>query len=240
MTKLNPKIIHKDKDFIVINKPAGLLVHKSVLNREDLNKDEETLVDWLLKKYPEIKNVGEDTINRPGIVHRLDRETSGVMIVPLNQNAFEYFKNIFQEHKIKKTYLVLVYGTVKSDRVLIDKAIGIKSGTTRRSVHSSRMAKSAITEFEVVKRFKLKNQDLTLLRAYPKTGRTHQIRVHLAYIHCPVVGDKLYGRKVSLFPEIEHQFLHAESIEFKDTSGKLLKFKADLPKSLKSFLKLAE
>src|SRR3989344_7112573 len=116
MLKLNPKIIHKNKDFIVINKPAGLLVHKSVLNREDLNKDEDTLVAWLLKNYPQIKNVGEDIINRPGIVHRLDRETSGVMIIPLNQKAFDYFKKLFQEHKIKKTYVVLVYGNVRSDR----------------------------------------------------------------------------------------------------------------------------
>lgn len=244
---LKPKLIHKNKDFLVINKPAGLLVHKSVLNREDLppsqaslaaggNKDEETLVGWLLKNYPQIKNVGEDIINRPGIVHRLDRETSGVMIIPLNQKSFDHFKKLFQEHKIKKTYLVLVYGTVKSDKVVIDKPIGIKSGTTRRSVHCARMAKEATTEFEVVKRFQHKNQKLTLLKAYPKTGRTHQIRVHLAYIHCPVVGDKMYGRKNDLFPEIGHQFLHAESIEFQDAKGKTLKFKASLPKELKTFL----
>jgi 23S rRNA pseudouridine1911/1915/1917 synthase len=216
------------------------LVHKSVLNREDLNKDEDTLVVWLIKNYPQIKNVGEDLINRPGIVHRLDRETSGIMVIPLNQKTFDFFKKLFQEHKIKKTYLVLVYGNVRSDKVLIDKPIGIKSGTTRRSVHSARMAKEAVTEFEVVKRFRYKNQDLTLLKAYPKTGRTHQIRVHLAYIHCPVVGDKLYGRKNDLFPEIGHQFLHAESIEFKDQKGKILKFKASLPKSLDLFLKSVE
>jgi len=216
------------------------LVHKSVLNREDLNKNEDTLVAWLIKNYPQIKNVGEDIINRPGIVHRLDRETSGVMIIPLNQKTFEYFKKLFQEHKIKKTYLVLVYGTVKSDRMVIDKPIGIKSGTTRRSVHCAKMAKDAITEFEVAKRFNYKGQDLTLLRAYPKTGRTHQIRVHLAYIHCPVVGDKLYGRKNDMFPEIGHQFLHAESIEFKDAKGKIQKFKAALPTILNSFLKSAE
>jgi len=247
---IKPKLIHKNKDFLVINKPAGLLVHKSVLNREDLNKDEETLVGWLLKNYPQIKNVGEDIINRPGIVHRLDRETSGVMIIPLNQKSFDYFKNLFspygrspegrQGSQIKKTYLVLVYGTVKSDRVVIDKPIGIKSGTTRRSVHCARMAKDATTEFEVVKRFRYKDQDLTLLKAYPKTGRTHQIRVHLAYIHCPVVGDKMYGRKNDLFPEIGHQFLHAESIEFSDAKGKIQKFKASLPKELHLLLKSAE
>lgn len=241
----------------MINKPAGLLIHKSVLNREDLNKDEETLVDWLLKNYPQIKNVGDDIVNRPGIVHRLDRETSGVMIIPLNQKTFDYFKKLFsagggspargghsafggQVRGIKKTYIALVYGNIKSESFVINKPIGIKSGTTRRSVHCDKMAKEAVTEFEVVKRFRHKNQDLTLLKVYPKTGRTHQIRVHLAYIHCPVVGDKLYGRKNDLFPEIEHQFLHAESIEFEDSKGKVLKFKAGLPRQLNSFLKSAE
>lgn len=225
------------------------MVHKSVLNREDLNLEEKTLVDWLLKKYPKIKNVGDDPINRPGIVHRLDRETSGAMIIPLNQTTFKYFKKLFQNHEVRKTYLALVYGTVKSDRVVINKPIGIKSGTTRHSVHSAKMSKEAVTEFEVVKRFKLKNQDLTLLRAYPKTGRTHQIRVHLASICCPVVGDKLYGRKKDLFPELGRQFLHAEAIEFparggsssggKDKKGKELKFEAPLPQELKKLVNIS-
>jgi 23S rRNA pseudouridine1911/1915/1917 synthase len=245
---LNPKVIYKNKDFLVLNKPAGLLVHKSVLNREELNPEEKTLTDWLVKKYPQVKNVGDDTRNRPGIVHRLDRETSGVILAALNQKTFEYLKKLFQNHEIKKSYIALVYGTVKSDKGVINKPIGIKSGTIRRSVFSTKMSKEAITEFEVLKRFKMparmggKNQDLTLLRVYPKTGRTHQIRVHLASIHCPVVGDKLYGRKKELLgsPEINRQFLHAESIEFKDSKGKILKFKANLPVELRSFLKSAE
>ncbi|MCL5017097.1 MAG: RluA family pseudouridine synthase [Patescibacteria group bacterium] len=232
----DPKIIFENKDFLIINKPAGLLVHRSVLNREDLHPEERTLVDWLLKKYPKIKNVGDDPENRPGIVHRLDKETSGVMIIPLNKKTFEYFKKIFQKHEVRKTYLALVYGTVRSDRVVINKPIGIKSGTTKRSVHSSKMSKDAITEFEVLKRFELDGQDLTLLRARPKTGRTHQIRVHLASIHCPIVGDKLYGGKNDIFPEIGRQFLHAEEIEFKDMNGKELKFKAKLPKELSGLL----
>jgi 23S rRNA pseudouridine1911/1915/1917 synthase len=236
LNMMNPKIISKNKDYLIINKPAGLLVHRSVLNREDIHPEEKTLTDWLLKKYPKIKNVGDDPENRPGIVHRLDRETSGVMIIPLNQKTFEYFKKNFQKHEVKKTYLVLVYGTVRSDRVVINKPIGIKSGTTKRSVHSSKMSKDAITELEVVERFELKGQGLTLLRAYPKTGRTHQIRVHLASIHCPVVGDKLYGRKNDMFPEIGRQFLHAEEIEFKDMNGKELKFRAGLPTELKKLL----
>jgi len=234
---LKPRIIFQSKNFLIINKPAGLLVHKSVLNRDDLGRDEDTLVDWLLKNYPQIKNIGDDIKNRPGIVHRLDRETSGVMIIPLNQDYFDYFKKLFQEHGIQKTYTALVYGLIRSEKGIINKPIGIKSGTTRRSVHSSKMAKEAITEFEVIKRLKIKGQDLTLVKVYPKTGRTHQIRVHLASIHCPVVGDKLYGRKKGIFEDLERQFLHASEIEFKDKKGKLLKFKAALPKNLDSFLK---
>ena len=234
---LNPEIIFKNKNFLIINKPAGLLVHRSVLNREDLNRKEETLVDWLLKKFPPIKDVGDDVRNRPGIVHRLDKETSGVMVIPLNQEYFEYFKNLFQNHEVKKTYLALVYGIVRNQKGVINKPIGIKSGTTRRSVRSAKMVKEAVTEFEIEKRLKIKNQDLTLLKVFPKTGRTHQIRVHLASIHCPVVGDKLYGRKKDLFPELRRQFLHAYSIEFKDKKGKLVSFRAKLPKELNSFLK---
>ena len=236
---LQPKIISKNKNFLVVNKPAGLLVHKSVLNREDLNIDEKTLVDWLVKKFPQIKNVGDDIKNRPGIVHRLDKETSGVMIVPLNQKYFDYFKGLFQDHKIQKTYTALVYGVIRSERGVINKPIGIKSGTTRRSVRSAKMSKEAITEFEVIKRFKKGNQDFSLLKVYPKTGRTHQIRVHLASIHCPVVGDKLYGRKNDLLigSKLNRQFLHASSIEFIDKDGKFLKFSVGLPNQLSSFLK---
>jgi len=249
--KLKPKIVYKNNNFLIIDKPAGLLVHQSVLNKNNSEVvREETLVDWLIEKYPQIKKVGDDVINRPGIVHRLDKETSGLMIVPLHQDIFEYFKNLFQEHKIKKTYLVLVDGNVKSDNFVIDKPIGIKSGTTRRSVHCAKMSKNAITEFSVVRRYQLNGKSLTLLRAYPKTGRTHQIRVHLAYIHCPVVGDKLYGKKNNIFPEITRQFLHAEVIEFpilskfliskKYISGKMAIFKSKLPKDLNSFLKSIE
>jgi len=236
---VNPRVIYKNKNFLVINKPAGLLAHKSVLNREDLNKDEKTLVDWLLKNYPQIKNVGDDIENRPGIVHRLDKETSGVMIVPLNQKYFDFFKNLFKEHRIQKTYIALVNGIIRSEKGVINKPIGIKSGTTRRSVRSTKMSKEAITEFEVIKRFKKGNQDFTLLKVYPKTGRTHQIRVHLASIHCPVVGDKLYGRKNDLLidSKLNRQFLHASNIEFRDKNGKLLKFSAGLPNQLNSFLK---
>ena len=101
---LKPEVVYKEREFLVINKPAGLLVHKTTKF-----SDEATLVDWLLTNYPEVKGVGDDPKNRPGIVHRLDRATSGVMIIPRNQEYFEYLKNLFKEKRVKKTYLALVY-----------------------------------------------------------------------------------------------------------------------------------
>ena len=245
-----PKLIYKHKDFLIINKPAGLLVHRAVLIKV-VKTEEKTLVDWLVKNYPEIKKVGDDTINRPGIIHRLDRETSGIILVPCNQKAFDYFKKLFQEHRITKTYLALSFGKAKDKKGIINKPIGLKSGTTRHTVRPSKMMKEAITEYEVVKYLKIKGVDLTLIKASPKTGRTHQIRVHLASIGFHIVGDKMYGRRSARttkvmrsggrdpFPELGRQFLHAQSIEFK-WEKTTFNFEADLPKELKVFLKLAE
>jgi 23S rRNA pseudouridine1911/1915/1917 synthase len=235
-----PKLIYKHKDFLIINKPAGLLVHKAVLNKV-VEKEDKTLVDWLVKNYPEIKKIGDDTTNRPGIVHRLDKETSGIIVVPRNQKAFEYFKKLFQKHLINKTYLALSFGKAKDKKGIINKPIGLKSGTTRHTVRPSKMMKEAITEYEVVKYLKIKGVDLTLIKASPKTGRTHQIRVHLASIGLHIVGDRMYGRRKDPFSsEIKRQFLHAQSIEFKLKKDGCFKFEADLPKDLSEFLKLSD
>ncbi|MBU4348281.1 RNA pseudouridine synthase [Patescibacteria group bacterium] len=235
----SPELIYKHKDFLIINKPAGLLVHRAVFNKV-VEKEEKTLVDWLVKNYPELKKIGEDTVNRPGIVHRLDRETSGIILVPRTQEAFEYFKKLFQKHLINKTYLALVFGKAENKKGIINKPIGLKSGTTRHTVRPSKMMKEAITEYEVVKYLHIKGEDLTLIKASPKTGRTHQIRVHLASIRLPIVGDKMYGRKRNPFPEIKRQFLHAQTIEFKWKKSTCFKFEADLPKEITAFLKLAQ
>ncbi len=147
--------------------------------------------------YPEVKNVGDDPGQRPGIVHRLDKETSGVVVVARNQETFDYLKSQFQQHKVQKTYLALVIGKVKDKTGRIDLPMGIKSGTTKRSVSAKKMkmVKEAITDYRALKYLKIGDRDFTLLEVMPKTGRTHQLRVHAASIGHPIIGDPLYSRK---------------------------------------------
>lgn len=257
-----PKILYEDPNLLVINKPAGLLVH-GIYHHGHAKHNEPTLTDLIAKKYPEIKNVGDVPSQRGGIVHRLDRETSGVMIIARTQAAFEYLKKLFQEKTIKKTYLALVWGKVKDAHGVIDKPISIKDGSVKRTVYKGKMTREAVTEYEVLKYFsaspfnnltKLLNgvvdklnefSVLTLLKITPKTGRTHQIRVHLASIGHPIVGDKLYGRKSHMSDVMgqmlpPRQFLHAESIEFPLMNGKRITVAADLPDDLANFLSQTE
>ena len=231
----NIRVIYQDKNFLAVYKPADLLVHKTV------DSSEPTLVDWLLKKYPEIKNVGDAPEIRPGIVHRLDKDTSGVVLIARNQQYFEYLKNLFGSGGIRKNYLALVYGKVEPKTGIIEKPIYLKPGTTKRSVWQGKMKKEAITEYEVIKSFKRqetrdKDEFFTLLKVSPKTGRTHQIRVHLASIGHPVVGDTLYGKKADPF-NLKRLFLHAESLEFNQSNGKKIKIESELPDELKNLLK---
>jgi len=214
------KIIYEDKDILAINKPTGLVVH-----------GENSLVDWLIKKYPEIKGVGEDP-ERPGIVHRLDKDTSGVLLIAKNQKSFEYLKEQFQNRKIKKKYIVLVCGKLKVESGVIDLPIGRSKTPLKRLASEKARGKlrEAITEYKVIKKF----DNYTLVEAFPKTGRTHQIRVHFKAIGHPVAGDKLYGRQNNL----NRQFLHANSLEFNLLNGARIKLEADLPEDLKNFLNM--
>ncbi|TSC89880.1 MAG: 23S rRNA pseudouridine synthase [Parcubacteria group bacterium Gr01-1014_3] len=228
---MKPKIevIYKDKNLLAINKPAGLLVHPI-----EGKKSEATLTDWLLEKYPEVKTVGDDPEHRPGIVHRLDKDTSGIILVPRNQKTFEYLKNLFQTHQIQKTYTAIVWGKMQPASGVIKKPIGIKTGTLKRTsdVRHAKMVKDATTVYRTVRRLKWENHDLTLLEVAPKTGRTHQIRIHLASTNHPIVGDRLYGGRRPTPSWVNRQFLHAGSVEFTLPDGKLLKLTAKLPKDL--------
>jgi len=231
---MEPKIIYEDKDFLAVNKPAGLMVHPArVSGKKKTREHEPTLVEWLISRHPEIKNVGDDPVLRPGIVHRLDKETSGVMLIPKNQEYFEYLKSLFKTRAIKKTYLALVFGVPKKENGIIDVPIGIKTGTLRRSVHSKKMAKEAVTEYKILKTVLMpdangKDASFSLLEVSPKTGRTHQIRVHLASIGHPVAGDLLYGPKKQ--PEwVSRLMLHAKSIEFVPRSGSFIKIETENP-----------
>lgn len=241
----NPEILYEDENFIAINKPAGLLVHK-VSSIKHQASSERTLVDWLLERHPEIRNVG-DSVKlpdgsygardplRPGLVHRLDRDTSGVLLVPKTQEYFEYLKRLFQEHRMEKKYAALVRGIPKNSAGRIEAPIGLIHGSTKRSVRSAKMRKEALTEYRVKRVFEGRDGDsYALLDVCPRTGRTHQIRVHLASIGHPVVGDPLYGGKKR--PAwAARLMLHATSIEFSSASGRRIRVESPLPEE---FLRL--
>jgi len=212
---------------LVIDKPAGLVVHP--INPEQ----DDTLVNGLIARYPEIKKVGDDAL-RPGIVHRLDKDTSGLMVVAKNNSAFECLKKQFQQRKVEKKYLALVMGKVKDKKGIITKAISLsKKDHRKRSALLDDKAKKAWTEYQVLKSFK----DYTLLEVKPKTGRTHQIRVHLASIGHPIAGDKQYKFKRQPWPEnLNRQFLHAAYLKFQLPDGKMMEFKSELPKDLEEVI----
>lgn len=234
-TSLYPEIIAEEKDFLVINKPSGLLTHNT-------EKERYSMAEFLIKKYPEIKKVGEEK-TRPGIVHRLDKEASGLLVVARNQQMFEYLKQQFQDRTIGKEYFVLVHGQVSADTGIIDFPL-------ERGKNNERMAalpkivkgmensegKKALTEFWVEKRFV--NFSFLTVKIY--TGRMHQIRAHfLAYDH-PVVGDNLYFQKKQKRKwddELGRLFLHSFKLEFTDLQGERKHYEIELPKELVEFLK---
>lgn len=221
-------IIYEDADIVVVNKPAGLVVHS------DGKRKEETLADWVLEMYPETKGVGEPltlsdgvVIDRPGIVHRLDRDTSGVMVIAKNQDTFLALKRQFQDRDVAKTYRAFVYGNVKEDEGVIDRPIArskkdFRLWSAQRGARGQ--AREAVTEYTVLTRSK----DATLLEVRPKTGRTHQIRVHMKAINHPVVADSLYAPKREAILGFDRLALHAQSLEL-DTSDGRTKFEASLP-----------
>jgi len=222
------KIIFEDNNIIIIDKPAGLTVHPT--NKLQNN----TLVDEILAYYPKIKDIGDDSL-RPGIVHRLDKDTSGLMVIAKNNKSFNYLKEQFQERKVIKKYLALVHGTVKDDKGTITKSISFsKKDHKKRSALLDEKSKSAWTEYQVIKRF----DKYSLLETYLKTGRTHQIRIHLHSIGYPIVGDKQYKFKRQITPEnLSRQFLHAFYLKFKSVDDKIMEFKSELPNELEKILK---
>lgn len=220
---MNLKIIYEDSDVIVIDKPAGIAVHPA-----DEHDNKPTIVSLLSKSYPGLKNVGENPL-RPGIVHRLDKETSGVMVIAKNNETFFELKKQFQERKVEKKYIALVSGVLEKEKGIIDKPLE-KLGTRTRISKKQNLLKTreAITAYHVLKRYK----DYTLVEITPKTGRQHQIRVHFASINHPLACDKLYGRKSKKCPPgLNRHFLHASYLKFQLKSA-LMEFESELPKDL--------
>lgn len=227
-------IIHENKDFLVINKPANLLVHPV----NDKNLKEKTLISWLIKNYPQVKDVGDRPDIRPGIVHRLDRDTSGVMVIALSQEYFDHLKKQFKKREVEKKYLALVFGKIEKEGI-IEKDIGLKPNTTRWTTwvkkSNAKMVKNALTLYKPIKVIEKNNIFFTLVELYPKTGRTHQLRVHMESIGKPIVGDPQYGPGENSWG-LKRQFLHANSIKFKGLGGEIHNFIASLPDELERII----
>lgn len=228
-------VLYEDKDVVAIDKPAGLSVHG------DGVRDGDTLTDWILKKYPKMKGVGEpgqgpngEEIDRPGIVHRLDKDTSGVLVLAKSQEAYEFLKEQFHDRETEKTYRVLVQGLVKDDVGLIQVPIGKSKADFRKRTTSDTVGtmRDSTTEYKVLERFDCGKQlgyGVTYLEAYPKTGRTHQIRVHMKWLHHPVLCDSLYGGKNACIPELGRLALHAAALTLTLPSGGKKTFESPLP-----------
>lgn len=231
---MTPEILHEDDNYIVINKPAGLTVHG------DGRSTEPTLADWLIKNRPDMKDVGEPLelssgarIIRPGIVHRLDKETSGALVVAKNQAAFADLKEKFQNREVAKVYHTFVYGDVKEEDGTINRSIG-RSKKDFRKWSAQRGARGemreAVTNYKVLNKIVLDSgKPITFVEVIPKTGRTHQIRVHFKAIHHPVVADSLYAPKQEPVLGFNRLALHAFSLSFVGIDGKKISVQAPYP-----------
>lgn len=224
------KIIAETNDYVVLNKPAGLLMHPAS------NVNAVSLVDWLLQTYPKIRQVGEDPM-RPGIMHRLDREVSGLVVVAKNQNSFDDLKRQFKSRLIMKEYTALVHGADLPDMGEINFLIERSSqGYKMAAKPLSQTGKTAITTFTVMKRF----HNYTLVTVHIKTGRTHQIRAHFSAYNHPVVGDDLYTglklRTLNKKLDLGRIFLIATKLSFIDIKGQKQTFSIKIPNNLQKFL----
>lgn len=246
-------VLYEDDNYVVVNKPAGLVVHA------DGKTTEPTLVDWITKNYPKIKNVGEplklsngETIDRPGIVHRIDRDTSGTLVIVKNEKAFLDLKKKFQDREVQKTYHAFVCGAVKEEGGVIDRPIG-RSKKDFRLWSAQRGARGelrdAVTHFRVVARSDEDNMDqenggakepVSFLEIEPKTGRTHQIRVHMKAINHPIVCDRLYAPKRDAALGFERLALHSRKIQFIGIDGKEVETVAPYPADFEKALKTLE
>lgn len=270
-------IIYEDQNLMVINKPSGLITHP-----KNIDDNQESVTGWLIKNYPELKDVGEPFIAsgkevpRAGVVHRLDKDTSGLLVVAKNNESFFYLKKLFQERKIKKHYLALVEGIPKektgtissplgriglkwTTRLIGPDAKGIEDprfGPDRFAIGDPRFPKGigtlnrdkklidkkeALTDYKVVETYQSEHKPHSLLEVVPRTGRTHQIRVHLNSIGHPIAGDEIYGFKKSVPPPgLKRLFLHAYKLEFETPDNKNLVLEADLPEELQKALNMLE
>lgn len=242
------RVVYEDKDLAVIDKPAGMMVHAGSGATDDA-RSRGTLVNALLHHFASLSSTGGEL--RPGIVHRLDKETSGLIIVAKNDRAHAALARMFSGRAIRKTYVALVQGAVEREKGTITAAIGRDPvRRTRMSTRVRENARAAVSHYEVVRRLETAFGKFTLVRVRIETGRTHQIRVHMASIGHPVVGDTLYGAAGQLtavsqdksspktVERLGRNFLHAAELEFAHPiTGKALALTSALPEALEDFLR---
>ena len=249
-------VVFEDADLAVVNKPAGMMVHAGSGQNEDA-RSRGTLVNALLYRFKKLSSTGGDL--RPGIVHRLDKDTSGLIVVAKNDHTHAALGEMFAGRQMKKTYIALVQGAVERARGTINAGVGRDPvRRTRMTTLPTENARTAVSHYEVIRRLNSRFGKFTLLRVRIETGRTHQIRVHMASIGHPVVGDTLYGGAGQLTDQVASQaaqskaarrraeperlklgrnFLHAARLEFTHPrTGKLLELEAPLPEELENFL----
>ena len=223
---LNLDIVYEDDDVLVVNKPKGMVVHPGAGNNTG------TLVNGLLYEVDDL--AGINGVERPGIVHRIDKDTTGLLMVAKNDEASLSLTEQLSKHECKRTYVALVYGEIKENRGVINAPIA-RSPIDRQKQAVVKNGREAITHFTVLKRYK----GFTLIECRLETGRTHQIRVHMEYIGHPLVGDKKYGRRKVIGDQ--GQFLHAKTLGFiQPKTKKYLEFDSELPKYFTDFLNTLE
>ena len=250
------KIIYEDDDVLVVDKPAGVVVfEEGPASAKGFGEaKEKTLIDYLIEQHPELKSAGEAP--RYGIVHRLDKDTSGILLVAKNSESLIFLQKQFKKRGVEKKYLALVVGNIKEEQGEIKTLIGRAPGDKRKQKvylagePASEGKREAITEYKVVERYecpppprlrRVTSSKFTLLEVKIKTGRRHQIRCHFSYLHHPIAGDKMYGFKNQPKPEgLNRHFLHAAYSKIQLSDGKIHEFKSELPDDLKKILNKLE
>ena len=249
------KVIYEDNDVLAVDKPAGVVVFEEIASSPEAPRNDEikreTLIDALIEKFPNLTNTG--CLPRYGVVHRLDKGTSGVLLVAKTSDSLIFLQKQFINREVQKKYTCLVEGDVKEDKGEIKTLIGRAQGDRRKQkaypLNESGVGKrEAITEYKVIGRYSesptsprlrgaTKVNEFTLVEVQIKTGRKHQIRCHLSYIHHPIAGDKMYGFKNSPVPGgLTRQFLHAGYLKIKLPNSKVREFKSKLPEDLQQVL----
>ncbi len=241
------KIIFEDKNLLVVDKPAGISVHPGA------GETKETLSEWFIKNYPEVKKYtwpndpGLPELAKVGIVHRLDKDTSGIIVLAKNPETQKFLQDQFKSRETHKTYQALVLGKIEPSKGVIEAQIGRDPNNRLQQrvmpmVFSWTRGKTrpAITKYELIKNLSLNSCHLSLLNAQPVTGRMHQIRVHLNYLGYPIIGDPIYNtkesRNVSKILELNRQFLHCTELKIKLPTGEEKTFKSEIAEDLKKVL----